>query len=78
MPLVGGMMLLVGIELGKVVVKLRGWKLWLALVTAAISVVTNMALGFVTGLAMAYLIRELEHRRMVSCTCPRPQGGNRR
>lgn len=71
MPLVGGMMLLVGIELGKVVVKLRGWKLWLALFTAAVSVITNMAVGFVLGLAVAYLVRELEHRRMVSCVCPR-------
>ena len=74
MPLVGGMMLLVGIELGKVVVKLRGWKLWLALVTAAVSVVTNMALGFVTGLAVACLVRELKHRRMVSCVCPHSKG----
>ena len=47
-------------------------KLWLALVTAAISVVTNMALGFVTGLAVAYLVRELKHRQIVSCACPRP------
>ena len=74
MPLVGGMMLLVGIELGRVVVKLRGWKLWLALVTAAVSVVTNMALGFVAGLAVAYLVRELKHRRLVSCACPLLQG----
>jgi len=74
MPLVGGMMLLVGIELGRVVVKLRGWKLWLALVTAAVSVVTNMALGFVAGLAVAYLVRELKHRRMVSCVCPHLKG----
>jgi len=74
MPLVGGMMLLVGIELGRVVVKLRGWKLWLALVTAAVSVVTNMALGFGAGLAVAHLVRELKHRRMVSCTCPPLQG----
>lgn len=74
MPLVGGMMLLVGIELGRVVVKLRGWKLWLALVTAAVSVVTNMALGFVAGLAVAHLVRELKHRRMVSCACPPLQG----
>ncbi len=74
MPLVGGMMLLVGIELGRVVVKLRGWKLWLALVTAAVSVATNMALGFVAGLAVAYLVRELKHRLLVSCACPRLQG----
>lgn len=74
MPLVGGMMLLVGIELGKAVVKLRGWKLWLALITAAVSVVTNMALGFVAGLAAAYLVRELKHRRVVPCTCPHLKG----
>jgi len=70
MPLVGGMLLLVGIELGKGVVELRGWKLWLALFTAALSVATNMAVGFAVGLAVAYLVRELKHRRMVPCTCP--------
>jgi hypothetical protein len=70
MPLVGGMMLLVGIELGKTVVKLRGWKLWLALVTATVSVVTNMAVGFVAGLAVACLVREMEHRHILPCTCP--------
>lgn len=70
MPLVGGMMLLAGIELGKVVVRLRGWKLRLALVTAAVSVVTNMAIGFVVGLAAAYLVRELGHQRLLPCTCP--------
>jgi len=70
MPLVGGMMLLVGMELGKAVIELRGWKLWLALVTAAVSVVTNMALGFVAGLAVAYLVREMEHRHILRCTCP--------
>jgi len=69
MPLVGGMMLLVGIELGKVVMKLRGWKLWLALVTAALSVATNMAVGFVVGLAVAYLVRELGHRHLLPCVC---------
>ena len=70
MPLVGTMMFLVGIELGKAVVKLRGWKLWLALVTAVVSVASNMALGFVAGLAVAYLVREMEHRHILPCTCP--------
>jgi hypothetical protein len=74
MPLVGGMMLLVGIELGKVVSELRGWKLWLALLTAALSVVTNMAVGFVAGLAAAYLVRELEHRQLLPCVCPHLKG----
>jgi len=74
MPLVGAMMFLVGIELSKAVVKLRGWKLGLALFTAALSVATNMAVGFALGLAAAYLVRHLEHRGMLPCACPRPQG----
>ncbi|MFQ6014515.1 MAG: putative sulfate/molybdate transporter [Anaerolineae bacterium] len=69
MPLVGAMMFLVGIELGKVVWGLRGWSLRLALFTAALSAVTNMAVGFGAGLAAAYLVRELEHRRLVPCGC---------
>jgi MFS superfamily sulfate permease-like transporter len=73
MPLVGGMMVLVGIELGKAVVKLRGWKLWLTLITAAVSVVTNMAAGFVVGLTAAYLVRALKHRHLLSCTCCMPK-----
>lgn len=73
MPLVGGMMLLVGIELGKAVMRLRGWKLWLALVTAAVSVATNMIVGFVVGLTAAYLVRALKHRHLLSCTCCMPK-----
>jgi predicted benzoate:H+ symporter BenE len=74
MPLVGAMMFLVGIELGRVVLGLKGWGLWLALFTAALSVLTNMAVGFGVGLAAAYLVRELEHRSMLPCACPVPQG----
>jgi len=70
MPLVGGMMLMVGIELGKVVLKLGGWKLYLALFTAGLSVATNMAVGFVVGLAAAYLVRGLQKRHWLSCACP--------
>ncbi len=73
MPLVGGMMFLVGIELSRAVVKLWGWKLWLALVTAAFSVVTNMAVGFVVGLATAYLVRALVHRHLLFCGCQGPR-----
>ena len=72
MPLVGGMMLLVGIELGKAVMRLRGWKLWLALVTAAVSVATNMAMGFAAGLVAAYLVKGLKHRDVLPCVCPTP------
>ena len=70
MPLVGGMMLLVGIELGKLMMKLRGWRLWLAQLTAAVSVVSNMAVGFVVGMAAAYLVRELTRRHLLPCVCP--------
>jgi len=59
--------------LGKAVVKLRGWKLHLALFTAAVSVATNMAAGFLTGLAATYLVRALKHRHRLSCTCPMPK-----
>ena len=74
MPLVGAMMFLVGIELGKVVWGLKGWGLRLALFTAALSVVTNMAVGFGAGLGVAYLVRELRHRGVLPCACPRPRG----
>ena len=69
MALVGGMMFLVGIELGKGVIKLRGWKLALCLVTAGVSVATNMAVGFLAGLALAYLVRTLKHRYVLPCAC---------
>jgi ABC-type dipeptide/oligopeptide/nickel transport system permease subunit len=65
---------LVGIELGKVVLGLKGWGLRLALFTAALAVVTNMAVGFGAGLAAAYLVRELRHRGVLPCVCPRPRG----
>jgi SulP family sulfate permease len=73
MPLVGGMMLLVGIQLGLSVVKLRGWKLWLAVSMASLAVLTNMAVGFVGGLGVAYLVRQLEHRGVLRCLCPAPR-----
>jgi len=72
MPLVGAMMLLVGIELAKVAWGLKGWGLRLALLTAILSVVTNMAVGFLVGLAAAYLVRTLEHRGVLPCACGGP------
>jgi len=62
MPLIGGMMFMVAGQLGKEAVKLRGWKLGLAATTAAVSVVTNMAVGFVVGLGLTYLLRTLARR----------------
>ena len=61
MPLMAGMMLLVSIELAKPLLALRRWKLWIALVTAGLSVVTNMALGFAVGLALAHVVQAVKH-----------------
>ena len=69
MALVGGMMFLVGIQLGKGAVKLRGWKLALCLVTVGLSVAVNMAVGFLVGLALAYGVRALKRRRALPCLC---------
>jgi hypothetical protein len=73
MPLVGGMMTLVGYELSKPIRRLHGWKSWLAVATAIVSVAANMAIGFGAGLAGAYLVRGLQRRRIVSCRCVKPQ-----
>ncbi len=67
MALVGGMMLLVGIQLGKGVIKLRDWNLALCLITAGLSVVINMAVGFLAGLTLAYLVRALRRRGVLPC-----------
>jgi hypothetical protein len=62
MPLIGGMMFMVGIELARNVAplattpKLR-WALGVAVVTALLSVVTNMAIGFIGGLALAWALK---------------------
>jgi predicted benzoate:H+ symporter BenE len=69
MPLIAGMMLLVGIELAKPVVNLRGWKLGLALATATVSVATNMAIGFAAGLAVAHLLKAIKRRYPLPCFC---------
>ena len=64
MPLVGGMLLLVGLELNKNTLRLRGWQLWLALLTAALSVATNMAVGFLLALVLAQLLRRWQQGRL--------------
>ena len=62
MPLIAGMMLLVGIQLVKPTFKLRGENLAFAIVTAALSVVTNMGIGFLVGLLITYLLRIVKQR----------------
>ena len=61
MPLIAGMMLLVGIQLAKPVLKMRGRELKIALVSAALSFVTNMGIGFVVGLIISQLFQAKKH-----------------
>ena len=70
MPLVGAMLFLVGVEFSKVVVGLKGWKLRVAALTAVLSVMTNMALDFAAGLAVAHAVRALKHQMKLPCGCP--------
>jgi hypothetical protein len=71
MPLIAGMLLLVGIELARPVIRLRGYKPGLAVATAAVSVVGNMAIGFAAGLAVTHLVRLLQSQCLLPCLCRR-------
>ena len=62
MPLIGGMMLMVGVQFVRPILKLRDWPLYLALLTAGVWVMTNMGIGFVAGLAGVFLLRWLMRR----------------
>lgn len=62
MPLIAGMMLLVGIQLARTAKNLRGWELALALATAALSVATNIGFGFLGGLVAAHLLKAVRSR----------------
>ena len=62
MPLVGGMMLIVGLQFVRPILKLRDWPLCLALLTAGVSVMTNMGIGFLAGLAGVFVLRWLMRR----------------
>ena len=62
MALVGGMMLMVGLQFVRPVVRLRRWPMGVALLTAAVSVFSSMAVGFVVGLGCVFLLRWLVQR----------------
>ena len=66
MPLIGGMMFMVGLQFVKPVLALKRWRLGLALLTTAISVISSMAIGFLAGLAGVYLVRWLLRRGYLS------------
>ncbi|MDQ7794546.1 MAG: putative sulfate/molybdate transporter [bacterium] len=55
--IVGAMMLVVGVELARFGLRLRGSELALAAVTAAVALAVNMAAGFGAGLVAGHLFR---------------------
>ncbi len=66
MALIGGMMLMVGVQLLRPLLALRRWALALALLTGLLGVATNMAVGYAVGLAAAALLRQLERRGVIA------------
>ena len=70
MAIVGGMLLLVSVQLGVAAFKLRGWALLLALTSAGISAVSNIGIGFVVGLGLSHLVRALHQRGRLPCLAP--------
>lgn len=73
MPLIGGMMFLVGLEMLKMIGGLKGWGLRIAILTTVVSLMTNMAAGFGVGLVAASLIRFLVHRAKLPRACESPK-----
>jgi sulfate permease, SulP family len=57
MALIAGMMLMVAIQLALPIRKLKGVELGLAIGSAVISVITNIGIGFLAGLAATYALR---------------------
>jgi len=60
MALVAGMMLLVAIQLALPIRKLKGLDLGLAVGSALVSILTNIGIGFLAGLAATHLIRWMQ------------------
>lgn len=60
MAIIGAMMLMVGFEMVKFARDVsRNWELFVLAATVVISILTNMALGYLSGIASYYLIRHL-------------------
>ncbi len=66
LALLGGMLGVVGISMGIPATRLTRWSLGIALLTAAVSMVTNMALGYLAGLLGVYLVRWLVARGTIA------------
>ena len=64
LPIVGAMMVMVGLELAKFVTDIQGWvELPGLAVTVFLSVLVNMAVGFLAGVAIHYLLQRYTPER---------------
>jgi MFS superfamily sulfate permease-like transporter len=58
LPILGAMMVMVGLELAKFVADIEGWvELPGLVVTVFLSLLVNMAVGFIAGVALHYLLQ---------------------
>lgn len=62
MPLLGGLLLLVAVELLGAARGLHGWRSWIALAMVAVALASNIGIAFATGLGAAYALRVLVRR----------------
>lgn len=62
LPIIGAMLLFASIELGKPIAKLRGLDLAEILVVGVISLLTNLAVGFLAALILSYLLDRILKR----------------
>jgi hypothetical protein len=62
LPLLGGLLLLVAVELLGASRGLHGWRSWIALFIVAVTLLTNIGIAFLLGLAVTYAVRWLVHR----------------
>src|SRR5690606_40364600 len=57
MPLLGGLLLLVAIELLNASRGLHGWQSWIALGMVAVALLGNIGVALAAGVGVAYLVR---------------------
>lgn len=62
LPLLGGLLLLVSVELLSAARGLHGWRSWIALGMVAVALASNIGIAFAAGLGAAYALRVLVRR----------------
>jgi MFS superfamily sulfate permease-like transporter len=64
LAVLGAMLFFTGLELGRVAFKIKGKdQILIMLVTATLSVFTNLAIGFIVGLAMYFVLNTLKQKK---------------